>query len=42
MENMEKDKCERCGHEWYRRRPEKPIVCPKCHTPYWNIPKKEK
>jgi predicted Zn-ribbon and HTH transcriptional regulator len=36
-------RCERCGHEWVKRskhtRP--PLVCPKCKTAYWNIPKKE-
>lgn len=34
--NMEKDKCLRCGWAWYRRSPDEPRVCPKCHSPYWN------
>ncbi len=35
-------KCERCGHEWIPNDAEKePKVCPKCKSPYWNIPKKE-
>ena len=38
---------ERCKHQWASRRkvggePEKPIVCPKCHSPYWYITPKEK
>ena len=37
------NKCYRCGHEW---KPENidiiPRVCPKCKSPYWNTPKKEK
>lgn len=35
-------KCERCGHLWVGRigRKEKPVVCPKCKSPYWNIPRK--
>ena len=29
--------CQRCGHQWYPR--VKDVrVCPKCHTPYWDIP----
>ena len=34
-------KCERCGHEWApRNKEEKPLICPKCKSPYWNKPKK--
>ena len=25
-----------CGHSWTPRKPEKPIVCPKCKSPYWD------
>lgn len=37
----------RCGHRWTARRKvdgvlERPIVCPKCHSPYWQIEPKEK
>ena len=34
--------CERCKHKWPPRNSsnQKPFVCPKCKTPYWNIPKK--
>jgi hypothetical protein len=30
----------RCGHEWLPRSGEKPRVCPKCKSPYWDRPKK--
>jgi len=30
----------RCGHEWYRRNPERPIVCPDCKSPRWDKPYK--
>ena len=42
-------KCERCGHIWLPRNAtdklnnleaEKPKVCPKCKSAYWNTPKK--
>jgi len=30
----------RCGHEWLPREgTEKPRVCPKCKSPYWDRPK---
>jgi len=32
-------RCERCGHEWFPRNDEKPRVCPKCKSPYWDKPK---
>ena len=28
--------CERCNHKWVPRNSNKPIVCPKCKSPYWN------
>jgi len=35
-------RCERCGHEWVpRNTDEKPRVCPKCKTPYWDRPRKD-
>lgn len=37
---LEGFKCERCGHEWVKRREDLPKVCPKCKSPYWNIPRK--
>ena len=35
-------KCERCGHEWIPRNGQQgdPRVCPKCHSPYWNSPRR--
>jgi predicted Zn-ribbon and HTH transcriptional regulator len=32
-------KCLRCGHTWVPRKKEKPRVCPKCKSPYWDKPK---
>ena len=35
--------CERCRHKWVpRNESDFPTVCPKCKSPYWNKPKKEK
>ncbi len=36
-----KIECLRCGHIWIRRK-EEVRVCPKCHSPYFDKPKKEK
>ena len=35
-------RCDRCGHEWIPRSgiEDEPRVCPKCHSPWWNAPKK--
>lgn len=34
-------RCERCSHEWIPKNSEtEPSVCPKCHSPYWNKPRK--
>lgn len=35
-------KCIRCSHIWVSRKSTEPTVCPKCKSPYWNIPKKKK
>ena len=36
-------KCKRCGHEWNPRKPGvKPVVCPKCKSPYWDKPRRKK
>jgi len=35
-------KCERCGREWIPRKEGKPIVCPKCKSPYWDKPREIK
>lgn len=36
--------CERCSHDWIPRThiDSTPVVCPKCHSAYWNIPKEQK
>lgn len=34
--------CQRCGHRWQPRDVNRVRVCPKCKTPYWDTPKKEK
>jgi len=37
--------CERCGHKWISRGNQKenePRVCPRCHSPYWNVPRRNK
>ena len=38
---LHKISCLRCGHEWVPTI-ERIIVCAKCRSPYWNIPKQEK
>ena len=38
-------RCERCEHEWVPRTKAngvEPRVCPKCKSPYWNVPRKPK
>jgi hypothetical protein len=35
-------KCERCGHIWTPRGDKEPVVCARCKSPYWNIPRKNK
>ena len=37
---METDKCNRCGHEWLRRKLSVPTWCPGCNSPYWNKERK--
>ena len=32
--------CVRCSHKWVPRDDVKPTVCPKCKSPYWDIPRK--
>ena len=36
--------CERCGHKWLPKEDtmkDKPKVCPKCKSPYWDTPRKK-
>jgi len=37
---MERLTCLRCGHTWYARTPELPIVCAACKSYKWRTPKK--
>jgi len=41
---LTKLKCLRCGYTWFPRKPEPPQACanPKCRSPYWNKPRKNK
>ncbi|KKN58818.1 hypothetical protein LCGC14_0548240 [marine sediment metagenome] len=40
---IKKQKCLRCKYEWYPKpkdgKVNRPRVCPKCKSPYWDIPK---
>lgn len=31
--------CTRCNHTWVPRDEGKPMVCPKCKSPYWDKPR---
>lgn len=33
-------KCLRCGHRWPQRQEKPPKQCPRCHSPYWNRPRR--
>lgn len=34
--------CERCKHEWVpRKREDPPRVCPRCKSPYWDLPRRD-
>lgn len=33
--------CERCKADW-EARIEEPVQCPRCKSPYWNIPIRER
>ena len=36
-------RCERCKYEWIpRNKKVEPAVCPKCKSPYWNKPRRQK
>jgi len=34
---MKLDVCPYCKHSWYRRSPEAPVKCPKCHRRYYGL-----
>jgi len=33
--------CERCGHQWLKRKSDEVRQCPKCKSAYWNVPKEQ-
>lgn len=35
-------KCTRCDHIWVPREKYKPMVCPRCKSPYWDLPRQNK
>lgn len=35
-------KCLRCGWRWLARKSEPPAVCPHCHSPNWDVSRKNK
>ena len=38
----EKNKCQKCGHEWIQRKQGRPVRCPVCQSVKWdNYKKKE-
>ena len=39
---MEKCKCLRCGHEWFKRVETRSVLCPGCKNPKWDEKKKLK
>ena len=34
--------CLRCGHSWWPKTPDRPMLCAKCRSAYWERPKKNK
>lgn len=34
--------CLRCGHGWTQTGVKRPVVCPRCHSPWWETPRREK
>jgi hypothetical protein len=41
---MEAFQCERCDHQWCPKSKDssKPKTCPKCRSPYWDTPRRNK
>lgn len=39
--NVKINICKRCNHEWVQRKEDPPVSCPKCHSPYWQKPRKK-
>jgi len=36
----ENNTCERCGHKWTQRKDGRPVTCPVCKSPKWDIPRR--
>ena len=34
--------CKRCNHKWAKRTHGKPVQCPACKSPRWNVNRKPK
>ena len=39
---VQQQTCLRCANKWWPRRPQKPLRCPRCKSPYWDRPRKLK
>ena len=39
---LKQNTCKRCGHKWVQRILTKPVLCPKCKSPYWDKDRKKK
>jgi len=39
---MDKLKCLRCGHQWFKRMEKRPKQCPNCKQSRWDSPSKWK
>ena len=37
---LQQQHCQRCGKAWWPRRPQKPVRCPGCKSPYWDKPRR--
>ena len=42
LSGLQEQRCHRCGKTWWPRRPQKPLRCPGCKSPYWDRPRKLK
>ena len=42
VKGLQNQACYRCGKTWWPRTPSKPKRCPRCKTPYWDRPRREK
>lgn len=39
---LTKLRCRRCDWTWIPRKEKKPVVCPNCHSPYWDKERKSR